>query len=463
MKKLTLKAPLSEGSWKKREYQQSRKKFNSIYIETVCNELKLILNPHCSRLRSLKSSANFIKGLHSMLNMMPLLESLELIRTWTNDVNYVTLPHLKTLKFENVPATTEILQQITDTPKLSTLEITGFYNRDALVNFLTKLPNLTSLKIVDSDTSGVENLFQNEIKNVPFKLEKLVLKIRHFITPNEQNLTNFLALHQTSMKHLSLRTGASLGISNHISNFVFTKFSKLESLEIVVTFLPSDTSFYLCLTPMDSVKKMKLLGKFAKHEVAKLFFSNFPALEDLDLQNVQPSIWSSKFLKTISSLHKNLQHLAIPSIFKGTANNLHFKNLKSLHIGSIFSSVLLLNFLAQHSELTQLTLTDEHENGKLSSEDVEKLMRYLPNLRHIHYKARMVNIKMFYDVICKNYRNLATITFEVLPKPPLDSDPDIVNFILPSEQKYRQANRYDSIIDALMTKHSFKASSILDR
>lgn len=450
MKKLTLR--LTEKAWREKRYdslEKSMKKIHSVSIDNIPHELTLsrcltvVLDVFGSQLREFKSLANIIHGFDNSLKMMPQLESLQLIKTETPGMKLVSLPQLKTLKLQN----TEILERIADVPKLTTLEVSTIYDQEALVNFLMMLPALTSLEIIDT-----ERLFRHElIACVPFKLTKFVLDEKQTYIPEEQTFKKFLTLHRDTLKHLSLK----VRLNSNSYGFLFTNFLNLEYLELDVTFLPSEKSFYCCISSMDTVKKMKLHGKFAKHEIAKLFHSNFPALDELDMSSVQPSIWSSKFLKTISTMHKNLKDLKIPTIFKGTNQNLRFKKLKSLHIGHIFSSGFLLNFVYEHSDLVSLSLVDKYENGKLTAEDIEKLLKHLPNLHHIHYKARIGNIKKFYDSVGKDcYRKLETITFEVLPNPLSEIETEVLKLILPMEQKYRQARRFDSKIKSLYFRHS---------
>ena len=388
------------------------------------------------------------RDINYTLKSTPLLESLKFYETSTIEES-ISLPRLKTLRTEN----TEVLELIKDTTKLKSLEVADVSSGPALNNFLMNLSALTSLEI-----GKTKYLFNdNCICKVPFKLTKFVMRelSAFFMFRDENIFKQFLMLHQATLKQLSL----CLVLNNSILNFTLTNFSNLDSLELNVSNLPTEKSFYCCLPSMETIKTLKLNGRFEKHEVAKAFLSIFHALESLDMNKVIPSLWFSKFLKTISSLYKNLQHLSVPILFKGTPPNLQFKKLKSFHIGSIYCSKFLLNFLANHLELEELSLADRFEEGKLESCDVQKLLKYLPKLRHIRYQAPKQNIRKFYNIICKDFKQLNSITFAVI-KNIQTTEFTEGKIILPLEQKYRKSDRYDSFINTLITKATTSTNSI---
>lgn len=450
MKKLTLK--YNKDPWT--DSKISNGTLSGDYFEALSlSELNNVLKSHGPKLRNFKSSGHEIENLDKVLEKMPLLETLDLSKATILSMKPVDLPNLKTLKIQN-----DMLPFIKKTDKLTTLEVTKVGEFPMiLIEFIRNLSALTSLKIKNMFHSDRRmNYFLNEFNDVTFKLQSLAIEELYLIIPNEEIFTRYLTLHQASLKHLTLLLGA-----DGVTTFVFTQLPKLESLELHVGSVTGNTEFYSYVSPSDTIKRIKLHEKFDKHGHARKFFENFPALEELDLTKVQHSIWSSKFLKTLASLHKNLKHLAIPVMFKGTSRNLRFKNLKSFHLGSIYTSEILLNFLANHHELENLWLSDKFEEGKLSTEDFEKLLRYLPNLRHIHYQARMASVKKFYDVLRKDFRNLETISLGVLyPSKRLilrSLDPKIIKFVLSNEKKYRQLHRFDAVVNALLKKFPINA------
>lgn len=427
----------------------SKKNFHSASIEDA-NRMENVLKIHGAQLRCLKIlGKNFAAEMHdfdTFLKLVPSLESLELTQFNAKIMKPFSIPQLKTLKIE----VDDILQLIKSASKLETLEVNTEFERDVLIYFLGTLTALTSLDIFLK-----EDLFKNDISlNVQFKLKRFSLKENRYrpVSVNEQHLKTFLELHQETMRHLSLK----LALNSTVHHFLSVQFPHLQSIELVVTFLPCEKSFFCCMPKMESVKKMKLHGKFVKHEVAKMFFINFPSLEDLDMSELQSSIWSSKFLKTIATTQKNLQHLSTSSIFKGTHPNLYFKNLNSLHVGSISNSALLVNFILSHPKLEKVSITDKSQTAKLAPEDVEKLMKRLPNLRLIRYNARVENIKTFYDVVSKDFKKLETIIFMVSPKN-LGDHESTIKIILPMEAKFRKQSRFDSIIKEMMERHSTRA------
>lgn len=414
MKKFNLK--LSSVYWLAEldEIEKSKRKFHSIWIDQnarfagsvncfvrTFTALTRILTAHGPQLRQLKITQSDIEFLHELLKLTPLLESLELVSATLYEMQVISFPQLKTLR---VNYSSDDILDLIKTKNLTTLEVTHYENREFLVKFIKGLPMLQSLTIDHS-----AQMFQDDsLTHVTFKLKQCGLLDKYgSVRPNEELLKQFLKLHEGTMENLSL----DLAIGVDVHRFVFTELKSLKRLELNVTNLPNDKSFYSCMPTLEHVKSLKLQGKFRKHEVAKAFLANFPALEDLDLKDVATATWSSKFLKTIASVQKNLQHLAIRNFFEGTRKNLHFKHLKSVHVKIIHNASRWMNFVLTHMTLEKITV-EGLEHGKLSSEEVESLLE-LPEIRYLYFTGNVGNIRKIYDVVKKDSKNLEAIVLNI--------------------------------------------------
>lgn len=414
MKKFNLK--LSSVWWLADldEIEKSKRKFHSFWIDQnarfagsvncfvrTFTALKKVLTAHGSQLRQLTITQSDIEFLHELLKLTPLLESLELVSATLYELEASSFPQLKTLK---VNYSSDEVLDLLHAKNLTALEVTHFENCEFAAKFLKEVPALQSLSIDHS-----AQMFQDDaLTRVPFKLKQCGLHDKYgAFRPNEEHLKQFLRLHEATIEQLSL----DLAIGVNVHRLVFTEFKNLKRLELNVTNLPNDKSFYSCMPNLDRVKTLKLQGKFRKHEVAKAFLANFPSLVELDLKDVATATWSSKFLKTIASVQKNLQQLAIRNFFEGTRTNLHFKNLKSVHVKIIHSSPRWMNFVLSHIKLETITV-EGLENGKLSEEDAESMME-LPELRNLNFTGNVTNIKKIYDVVKKDFKSLETIVLNI--------------------------------------------------
>lgn len=396
------------------DIEKSKRKFHSLLIDQnarfagsvncfvrTFTALKRILTAHGPQLRKLIITQADIEFLHELLKLTPLLESLELVSATLYDMNALSFPQLKTLK---VNYSSDDVLDLLQVKNLTALEVTHYENCGFLARFLNELPALQSLTIDHS-----AQMFQDDaLTCVPFKLKKCGLRDKYgAFRPNEDHLKKFLKLHEATLEQISL----DLAIGINIHRLVFTEFKSLKHLELNVTNLPNDKSFYSCMPTLDRVKTLKLQGKFRKHEVAKAFLANFPSLLTLDLKDVATATWSSKFLKTIASVQKNLQHLSIRNFFEGTRTNLHFKNLKSVHVKIIHSASRWMNFVLSHTTLEKISV-EGLEHGKLSTEEIESLLE-LPELRNLHFTGNVGNIKKIYEVVKKDFKNLEAIVFNI--------------------------------------------------
>lgn len=355
------------------------------------------------QLRYLIIIGSVIDNLSNLLADVQNLRSLELIGIKISDSDRaITMPLLKRFEVGTMLGSKK-LPRIEAIDTLTHLNVNGNRPFEDLTTFLIKHRNLISLRVRSNA------LFRDgSLNQVQFKLKHFDIIWEQPMTKQaEDNCLKFLELQQHSLEHL----GFNLPLTENVHHFAFSQFKQLKSLDINVSYLPSNKFFFQALLPMESVRELKLRGKFQKHEVAKAFMECFPNVTKLDTIELGTVLWSSKFLRTYASFQKNIEYLAIPNFFKGTPNNLRFSNLKTLRVKTISDTQLWLNVIMSHRGLDTI-IVDKHHRDFLESADFECIME-LPNLRHISFNSDRLSIRIIYDVIRKNYKNLLTAELSI--------------------------------------------------
>lgn len=414
MKRFVLK--LTSGTWvlEIEKILKLKSEFHTICIEqnepNFTYAARKVLQKHGAKVRYLKYAKACIQSLEDLLQFTPLLECLELesisLTTTKEPRQPITLPHLKHLKIEG--CSDEILDLITGAKYMSNLEIINYTNREIVMRFMMNNPSLQSLTI---GYKVLENFFQNaDILTVPFRLKKLNFTgYPMIIVAYEENLKKFLKLHAPTLDHLRLPHI----VTSEISQIVFTQWRNLKTLSVNVESLPTEKSFYCCMSPLLQVTTLRLHGKFPKHEVAKLFIVNFPNVVTLDIKYLQCSIWTMKFLYKIAQSLKNIEHLKIHNFFKGTRRNLEFPKLKTFFVTSSQNMALWKNFVLTHSStLEEITVKKLFDEVKLNSKDVDDLLE-LPNLRKITFGSDIKTIEDIWGFFKNDYKQLNELNFVI--------------------------------------------------
>lgn len=408
-----------------------RRKFHTIQVRQDSKEFtyvtRKILSYYGAQLRCFTLEAANVQSMQGLFQLTPLLESLELsdisLTSTEDKVEPAALPNLKSLRIGS-NCNEEILNHIDGAKKLTSLSILSLEDRDIVLPFLMKLPSLESLVI------GDRNLLENAaLTLVPFRLKKFMIRgLPINVAPFAENLKNFLKLHEATMQHLNIRTA----LDSEIHQTVFTQFKNLQSLRLNVDSLPTEKSFYYCMAPLTTVKTLKLHGRFRSHEVAKLFISFFPAVEELDM-SITTSLWSSKFLKVIAAHQPNLQHLSINNFFKGTPPNLLFKKLKSLQV-NVLTGSFWINFVLTNRTLEAITVNKINANS-LTQQDITNILE-LPSMHYMNFTGDTTIIKKIYEVIRRDQKKLQTVELRVYAQ-------ENVKIIFPRDTKHFDFEPYD--------------------
>lgn len=439
MKKFVLK--LTSSSWIQdiENIINLKREFHSIYIDQNVATRKVLV-AHGAKLRHLKFAKASVQSLQDLLQFTPLLESLELENislTKSREPRLpVLLPYLKHLKIE--ACNDEILDLIGSIKYLSSLELISYENRKIVIRFLMQHPTLKSLAI---GHKVVENFFQNEdVTTVPFRLKKLEFAgLPIVIVAYEECLKKFLKLHAPTLDHIRIPHI----ISTDIHQIVFTQISNLKTLSINVESLPTEKSFYCCMSPLEKVTKLRIHGKFPKHEVAKLFIANFPAVVYLNMKYLTCSIWFMKFLHKIAQHQKNIEYLKIPNFFKGTKPNVQFRNLKSFYVNTSQYMDFWKNFVHAHSKtLEEITVNKLHEEGKFKQKDIEDLLE-LPKLRKLNINGDHKGIDEIWSIIKVDYKQLKELNFHITMLKGQAIDKKI---IFPSEKEFWSEEKVNKTI-----------------
>lgn len=417
------------------------RQFHSLSIEQ--NELiynELIMELHGSKLRHLKLKKVFIQCLERLLKHTPLLEYIELsqVSLISMGPGKISLPNLKYIKLED--SSDEIFSLITDTTNLTTLEIINYENREITMKFIMQNPSINSLAI---GYRNLENFFQNgDVLSVPFRLKKLDFAgFPTVVVADEECLKKFLKLHAQTLEEIRLPHI----ISNEICQIVFT-LPNLKVLTFNVSSLPTEKSFYCCMMPLEKITKLRLVGKFPKHEIGKLFMANFPNVITLNLKHLKCSVWFMKFMHKISDSQKNIQHLKISNFFAGASPNLHFKNLKSLFVYNSQNIAVWKNFILTHSSTIEEIIVDKiHEEGKFKPNDILDILD-LPKIRKLSIRGDRKSIDEIYSVIKSDYKQLREVNLRIFISKNYSLSID-KKIIFPCDKKFWWPQKCDKFIN----------------
>lgn len=407
---------LIEYKWIPRiqEIVDTTRKVQSITVRSaranIFCALKKVVEKHGAHLRHLKIIESEFDGIHKLLEQMPLLESLEIANVSTDETTYTkNLPmSLKKLVISHCDVDDAfILQLLAAAPNVVSLELYDRNRRDLTHLIL----NLTSLKVL-----GIShNLRFEDITKVPFRLKKFAIESAHFVhkdfnedVMNASSFKKFLKLQEDTLMEVSIKHHFTM----ECYRLVLSKLTNLTLLDINASDLPTEKTFYVCLSPLTSVKSLKVRGSFRTHEIGKLFFQYFPAIETLNLKEMDTKSWTSRFLSTIAKEQKQLKHLEIVSFYSGTRETLFFDNLKTLYVCSLFNVKLFINFVLMHRELESVVIGSNVTNGKLTTEILANLLDH-PSLRHLKLSGPHDAMKAIFFMLKDEYKDLKTNTRKI--------------------------------------------------
>lgn len=416
MKKFNLVVPVMSDVSRYEGILQSTRIYHTIVIrqsnKSFTHATVRLLQQHGSQLRHFKFSKAHVPHARELFDCTPLLETLELIDVALNPIEKdnphqrITLPVLKHMKFFSTEPTEDYLDNFEDVTALESfnLNVTEVVDRDMIIRFLMKQAKLTTLTI---GCHMDDNFFTaNDLTAFPFKLKKLNLEA-DIIKPkaSQESFEGFMRAHRKTLTMLKIEQE----ISTDFYEIVLKQLNHLTNLEIHVTNLPNEKSFFCCLSPLTTVRCLKLQGRFKRHDIAKMFFSLFPAVTDLDCAHLRTVKWFSKFLKTIAGFQKNLEHLTVSNFFEGTPDTQLFMKIKSINVGKISKALHWKKFVMCHSTVESITV-EEFDQGKLTACEIEDILR-LPHLHHICFIGRHKGLKEVFDVIKKDYKKLRVADF----------------------------------------------------
>lgn len=404
---------------------------------------KTLLQKHGSKLRVFKffkANVPCVKDLFECVSQT--LETLELQDVISTPRKKgeglpVSLPKLKHLKFFSLEPSDNFLSLIVGTKALKSLNlnVVRVEDREMVMKFLMKHPGLETLTIGNQMD---DNFFTaNDVSNFPFKLRKLNIEASLTKpTITQESFSGFMQLHESNLTNLTINSE----MSTDFYEIVFKQFNNLVDLEIHVTNLPNEKSFYFCcISPLTSVKRLKLQGRFKKHETANWFFNLFPAVEDLDVKGLRTVKWFPHFLKKIAIYQKNLKHLTLANFFEGTPTDQHFKVLQSICVERISTVLHWKKFVMSHITLESLTVKN-YAQGKLSPEDIVDFLS-LPKLRHIRFNSRLKSTKEIFDTVKKDYKKLKIAEFGQTSEESVDIR--AINIYFPSDKREWRPAQYD--------------------
>lgn len=259
---------------------------------SVSTELETILEKHGADLRQVKISETDFDDFGHLLKHLPRLERLELnsvVLHKTRNRDPLTLSKLKHLMISDCDdvGDEEILHILKAAPKLTSLQLYDSKNRTKLLSFVLKLQSLESLSIGSS--VGFTTSEDINLTTVPFRLKKFAIRtipgnsVFQTTAVEHEYFKKFLKLHEDSLVDLYLNQYFSI----ECYQLILSQFKNLQRLDINVSHLPTEKTFYVCLSPLLNVKILKLRGTFANHETGKLFFQNFPSIESLDMKDME--------------------------------------------------------------------------------------------------------------------------------------------------------------------------------
>lgn len=446
MRKFNLSIHAVSDSSQFEEVLKSKRIYHTITVRQAVkgfsNATKILLQKHGSKLRFFKYFNADVPSVKKLFECTPLLETLELqdvISTPTNKDESlpISLPKLKHLKYFSLEPSKNFLALIVGMKALKSfnVNVVRAEDRDMVIKFLMKHPGLETLTI----GNRMDNNFftENDVSDFKFKLRKLDIEAcLTKPTVTQESFSGFMQLHESTLTNLTI-TGE---ISTDFYEIVFKQFSNLTDLELNVTSLPNEKSFYFCcISPLTSVKRLKLQGRFKKHETANWFFSLFPAVKELDVKELRTVKWFPSFLKKIAKYQQNLEHLAIRNFYEGTPKDQQFKVLKSIDVDRISTNLHWKKFVSGHRDTLESLTVDDYMQGKLSPNDIEDILS--PKLRHIRFNSRSKSTKEIFNVVRKDYKKLKIAEFGQTNEKPVDTRS--IEIYFPSDKREWHPEQYD--------------------
>lgn len=308
-----------------------------------------------------------------------------------------------------------------------------------VAKFLMRCPALKKLTVWIEEKSrpvASSDMFSKSglSAKVPFRLKWLDIR-GFFAIKTEENLSQFLELHEQTLEHLDIHKQVAF-MGDEMCRQILTRFPKLKTLRISGTCMPGEKSFFTCIEPLRNVTDLTLMKGNPAHATSHAFYALFPSLEKLA---VDPKLrFFSKFFDTLNKFHPKLTNLEYSSFQRGTPIDLEFKNLKFLTVREIMCNKAFMNFVLSHRKLIEIKIRDV---DKLTNEELSEIM-LLPELRRLELTGTKPEIKRVWDLIKEDYKALQSATFAYIICPSLELA-TWKGVLFPSEKQFWNPQKYE--------------------
>lgn len=394
--------------------------YNTIKIEHFDESIDLScleeIGDHVQRLLISHSIFKNPRSFQDIFKSLTLLNEIELRRVLLESTQDCAVVHgrcrLTLKKLELVLVDHKLLNLLPNFQVLN-LEMTDATNRtdsESLVSFLSLQHKLESLTIENlSDDASVLFTTDNSSK-IKFKLKKLSTLFSHTrdLQFFETNFVLFLKRHEDTLKKMKVEGSLSQGIYKCI----VTRCQVLNELELRVSELPQESSFYDYLKPNQSLRTLKLNGTITKSNLEgfKGMLEHYPNLLQISLADTDAFVANDVFHLMSVKLPK-MNHLSVLNLHDSFTPTMIFPSLK-------FFSIRILNELEQWKIF--ITRNDSLEalnvgwvkRDQFTPRVIMEITNLL-NMRHLKFGGRFIACKRIFDVIKIDYRHIRTLELMV--------------------------------------------------
>lgn len=288
------------------------------------------------------------------------------------------------------------------------LEIIDANNRtdeQSLANFLARQNNLEILTI-ENLSGGANVLFDNDNSSkFIFKLNQLSMlsSQNHVDEQSDANLGKFLKLHKDTIKQLKVKGS----FSHQTYKTAIETFKNLQELEINVSELPQEISFYDFLNPNRCLRLMKLNGTVTEINFNgfKGIVSHYVNVEQVFMADTDSFVSNDVFY--LLSRLPNLNHLSVLNVHENFSPDVIFPSLKYFSIRILKKIDQWKTFVTNNKTIESLNV-GWMRRDQFSSKIIEEIID-MPNLQHFKFGGRFTVCKRSYDLIKNDYKNLRTL------------------------------------------------------
>lgn len=307
--------------------------------------------------------------------------------------------------------------------KIETLKRIETRNSSTKIFCFIKAPNLEMLEISNphggaepmhnflKDVGNLTTLVLNQCRLYPSSLmEMCKLRELKFSGPIEEiNLQPFVESQASHLERLYVVTPQ---LSHSMLKMILMKLHNLKALQVCGSSFPENFLFYQDLKPL-SLRTLHIYCEIPSREAFEGILSKCPKLIELNIQDSGNSVICDglPFLSITNCFITSLHIFTIRSNFDA---HVVFRYLKFLHVLRIESVNHWTNFIDNNPSIDTLSVGWVH-NGALSTDLIDALLEQ-PNLRRLKIRGNFSEMKIAFDHIKEDYKQLQTLELKAYSK-----------------------------------------------